>query len=1313
MSKTKISEFSTTPGNNTDINGINIAEGCAPSGINNAIRELMSDLKEWQSGAMDVYVVPQGTAAAPGIQLYGDLDTGLYGYAANQLGVAVGGASAGYFSSAGWNGNITGDINATTIDTTNLEVTNIKAKDGTTSISLADSTGIATFSKATVIETTDNINAALRITQLGTGNALLVEDATNPDTTPTVIDQFGNVILGKPARTTSVTSKIEIHGTASELSGLWPSLGFYNWSATASLSSTLTFRHYPSGTVGTLAANTLGDVLGRVVFLSYDGFNAFSASIIGVSGAGGTAPSITYEASGGHNFTNGPIDVENLEVTNIKARDGTAAASIANSTGAITVTKDLTANGVTLGKGLGSVLTNTALGRSALAANTVGDLNTAVGNLSLTSNTGGTGNTAVGHVSMTSHQGGSLNTAVGAGSLTANLNGNNNTAIGQSALGTATGSNNTAVGSAAGSLITNGNKNTIIGNYDGNQGGLDIRTASNYIVLSDGDGNPRAYWNGANATFGGTLTATTITGTQVNSDNLRLDGNTLSSTDTNGNIVVAPNGTGITTFSNYLKTGNLEVGQAALGTNLIKATNTNGGIYLQTNGTGLIFADAASIIAGNASATTKITTNGASDLVLDTNDGSNSGSITIEDGVNGNIIIAPNGTGQVQITNAALDLTTIEVSNINAKDGTAAITIADSTGAVTVATAFAANGGATLGDASGDALTINSSAVSTPNGLNFDSNTFVIDAANNRVGIGAISPIAKLNTYEVNGGGEAATIFQNFSTTTNTTVALYLSPTNGTLTLGSIRAGFIKAINVGGGVTALTFGTNSSGADPTEKMRIDGSGNVGIGTNLPGYKLDVAGSARLQPSSGYNFFFQTSGTAARINYLNDAFSANISASYRATDFVWQKSDGNEVVKIDSSGNVGIGATSPLTKLEIAGSNNNTWSVTASITGTTMDVTAVSSGTLAVGDLVAGLTVQPYTRITALGTGTGGTGTYTVSVSQTSVSDTKVGGATYGNTLLRITDTDTGQLAGQPTGGLQFFTSDASSPTAGVGAYVASIAESSTPDTALVFGTRDNGGGGVDANERLRIDSTGALIAKPAAGTGAVFNEDGVDADFRVESDTNTHALFVDAGNDQVGIGTSSPVSVLDVAGTTPVLTIKDTQSKTWTANDTVGDLDFYSSDPSGIGPHTVARVRSLADNNATTVAGALSFWTSAANSAATEKVRITSAGNVSIGDTANRATTVGTAALNIFNGTAPVGTLANGISIYSAAGEAYVMDAAGNATLFSPHDKETNEWIFKSKHTPTGKVLKIDVEKLLRFVNNHFGLDAIQEFIEE
>ena len=48
----------------------------------------------------------------------------------------------------------------------------------------------------------------------------------------------------------------------------------------------------------------------------------------------------------------------------------------------------------------------------------------------------------------------------------------------------------------SGYYITTGSANTILGGYNGNQGGLDIRTASNYIVLSDGAGNPRMYFQG-------------------------------------------------------------------------------------------------------------------------------------------------------------------------------------------------------------------------------------------------------------------------------------------------------------------------------------------------------------------------------------------------------------------------------------------------------------------------------------------------------------------------------------------------------------------------------------------------------------------------------------------------------------------------------------------------------------------------------------------------------------------------------------------------------------------------------------------------
>jgi len=93
-----------------------------------------------------------------------------------------------------------------------------------------------------------------------------------------------------------------------------------------------------------------------------------------------------------------------------------------------------------------------------------------------------------------------------------------------------------------------------------------------------------------------------------NVDNLRLDGNTLSSTDTNGNIVIAPNGTGDVQL------------------------------------------DADTVRLGDSNANATLTTNGTGDLILNTNAGSNSSSITIQDAANGNIVLAPNGTGRVEVS---------------------------------------------------------------------------------------------------------------------------------------------------------------------------------------------------------------------------------------------------------------------------------------------------------------------------------------------------------------------------------------------------------------------------------------------------------------------------------------------------------------------------------------------------------------------------------------------------------------------------------------------------------------------------------------
>jgi hypothetical protein len=192
-----------------------------------------------------------------------------------------------------------------------------------------------------------------------------------------------------------------------------------------------------------------------------------------------------------------------------------------------TFVKDAVVNGATVGRGAGSVSTNTAVGASALAANTTGaystalgyqaglsnttGLVTAVGYQALIGNTTGSQNIGVGTQALKSNTTGGNNVALGDYSLQANTTASNNTAVGYQAgysnttngnnlfLGAQTGYNstglqNTFIGQGAGYHITSGAKNTILGQYNGNQGGLDIRTASNYIVLSDGDGNPRGYF---------------------------------------------------------------------------------------------------------------------------------------------------------------------------------------------------------------------------------------------------------------------------------------------------------------------------------------------------------------------------------------------------------------------------------------------------------------------------------------------------------------------------------------------------------------------------------------------------------------------------------------------------------------------------------------------------------------------------------------------------------------------------------------------------------------------------------------------------
>jgi len=94
------------------------------------------------------------------------------------------------------------------------------------------------------------------------------------------------------------------------------------------------------------------------------------------------------------------------------------------------------------------------------------------------------------------------------------------------------------------------------------------------------------------------------------------------------------------------------------------------------------------------------------------------------------------------------------------------------------------------------------------------------------------------------------------------------------------------------------------------------------------------------------------------------------------------------------------------------------------------------------------------------------------------------------------------------------------------------------------------------------------------------------------------------------------------------------------------------------------------------------------------------------------ADTAGTNIISIFNGTAPAGTLANGASFFCAAGEMKVIDAAGNVTVLSPHDDD-GRWIFDSRDSVTGRGLRIQMEQMMRRLDEMLGGGFIEEFTED
>lgn len=145
------------------------------------------------------------------------------------------------------------------------------------------------------------------------------------------------------------------------------------------------------------------------------------------------------------------------------------------------------------------------------------------------------------------------------------------------------------------------------------------------------------------------------------------------------------------------------------------------------------------------------------------------------------------------------------------------------------------------------------------------------------------------------------------------------------------------------------------------------------------------------------------------------------------------------------------------------------------------------------------------------------------------------------------------------------------------------------DGSIVFSNKAAGaavaiGTALGVAERARITSTGGLITKPVATGHAVFNEDGVDADFRVESDNNQYMLWVDASADGVNIGgfdtIQGQLNVIkntgDLVASTTALYITTGQTYGSAANKKNLDLVFQGyRDGAGTGGGAKARLRAI------------------------------------------------------------------------------------------------------------------------------------------
>jgi len=544
--------------------------------------------------------------------------------------------------------------------------------------------------------------------------------------------------------------------------------------------------------------------------------------------------------------------------------------------------------------------------------------------------------------------------------------------------------------------------------------------------------------------------------------------------------------------------------------------------------------------------------------------------------------------------------------------------------------------------------------------VNFDSDGLFVDSVNNRVGIGTSSPTAKLDIASGNlaFSGTAQRITGDFSTATQSNRVLFQTTTaGGGTSVGTIpnATGTNSAFNAFGGPdpgnasfaqlragsdtsdVRLTSGITGTGTyypmtfytGGSERMRLDTSGNVGIGTSSPGVKLDVNGVIRSTGTSAILAISKRStGTGDAWGIYSQSGELNL------YDYIAASSR----LVIDTSGNVGIGTSSPSSKLEVSGQINGSpiyiksggststlfydTALLLSQSGTGERLRIDSSGNVGIG------TSSPAGKVsTERASGSAG---WAYHVKTTGISNDSGIFMTASNNFEMVlrdsstnlsTITNNGNNLVLSTGGTERARID-SSGRLGIG--------TSSPSQKLeVFASanslqiesivrNDQAGSGVAAIG-FNVSSSGAaettstkagigLVRSNAYGVGSLcFYNNGTSsagnfttADERMRIDTS--------GN--VGIGTSSPTTTLDVNGTIKGRAVGSEGGELQLNNPANASVGLYID----VSIANTARIFSLENNSSFQIGqlsgtgGTISLYTAAA-----ERLRIGSSGQFGIG----------------------------------------------------------------------------------------------------